>query len=80
MKRFTHPTQEHTLIQRKDGSTYSKYWLFFRSAISLEVDSKAWTGDNSFALSFPQKKVVQTANAANLTQKSSRKGRSLFNL
>jgi ribosomal protein L31 len=43
MKLQTHPKITKTLIQMKDGSTYTKRWLFFRNVLSLEVDYLAHT-------------------------------------
>lgn len=38
MKKHTHPNSVKTLIQFKDGSSYTKKWLFFRSNLQLEVE------------------------------------------
>lgn len=38
MKKQVHPKTTKTLIQMKDGSTYTKKWLFFRNVLSLEID------------------------------------------
>jgi ribosomal protein L31 len=38
MKKNIHPKLITTLIQLKDGSTYLKRWLFFKSVLSLEID------------------------------------------
>lgn len=42
MKIGTHPKTAPTLIQSKDGSSYTKYWRYSRVALTLEVDPKAW--------------------------------------
>lgn len=33
-----HPVRIQTLVQLKDGSVYGKRWLYYRSALSLDVD------------------------------------------
>ncbi len=40
MKIGTHPKTAPTLIQAKDGSSYTKYWRYSRIALTLEVDPK----------------------------------------
>lgn len=46
MQKFTHPQVSLTLIRTKDGSFYSKNWLYFRDHLLLESDinsNKIWT-------------------------------------
>lgn len=38
MKKQKHPQRIETLIQLKDGAIYCKKWLFFKSALPLDVD------------------------------------------
>lgn len=33
-----HPKLIQTLIQLKDGSIYGKRWLYYRNALSLDID------------------------------------------
>lgn len=42
MKRFMHPKKQLTLIQRKDGRTYRKNWVYFRDILRHETDEKSW--------------------------------------
>ncbi len=42
MKFYTHPAISPTLIQSKDGSTYTKYWRYLRPTLVLEGDTKIW--------------------------------------
>ncbi len=42
MKKNIHPSVYPTQIQRKDGSSYTKYWLYRRSTLILEEDYKVW--------------------------------------
>jgi hypothetical protein len=38
MKHYTHPKNNLTCIQTKEGALYNKQWLFFRATLSLEID------------------------------------------
>jgi hypothetical protein len=38
MKKQKHPQRIETVIQLKDGATYCKHWLYFRTALPLDVD------------------------------------------
>lgn len=38
MKNSIQPKKYITYIQQKDGSLYIKNWLFFKSALQLDVD------------------------------------------
>ena len=42
MKQFTHPAYSFTLIRQKDGSSYSKQWVYNRLSLILEGDQKIW--------------------------------------
>lgn len=43
MKFYTHPKRKQTLIQRKDGRTYEKSWVYFRTLLRTENDEKKFT-------------------------------------
>lgn len=34
-----HPTLVETMVQLKDGSAYTKRWLYYRGSLSLDVDT-----------------------------------------
>ncbi len=34
-----HPSLVETMVQLKDGSVYGKRWLYYRVALSLDVDT-----------------------------------------
>jgi hypothetical protein len=40
MKRMTHPQLTQSLIQWKDGSLYSKAWLYFRPTLPVEIETE----------------------------------------
>ena len=42
MKEYTHPPYSFTLIRQKDGSSYSKQWVYNRANLILEGDQKIW--------------------------------------
>ena len=42
MKQYTHPAYSFTLIRQKDGSSYSKQWIYNRASLILEGDQKIW--------------------------------------
>jgi ribosomal protein L31 len=41
MKRMTHPQLAQTLVQWKDGSLYTKSWLYFRPNLPVEVETES---------------------------------------
>jgi len=34
MKKFTHPQKNNTLIKFQNGSSYTKYWVYYRTFIN----------------------------------------------
>jgi hypothetical protein len=46
MKKNTHPILFNTFIRQKDGTSYTKNWIYFRSLLVLEVDQKIWDAFN----------------------------------
>jgi ribosomal protein L31 len=38
MKKQIHPQLAQSIIQLKDGSIFTKKWLFFRQQLFLEID------------------------------------------
>lgn len=38
MKRMTHPQLVQSMVQWKDGSLYSKWWLYFRPVLHVEME------------------------------------------
>jgi len=63
MKKFIHPFISHTLIYQKDGSSYGKYWIYFRSILILETEVKSWTNLNKVK---PTLSLYQSLNFFNL--------------
>jgi len=43
MKKQTAPKLAKTLIQSKDGSIFTKKWIFFRDFLPLEIDITSHT-------------------------------------
>ena len=46
MKKNTHPILFNTFIRQKDGTSYTKNWIYFRSLLVFEVDQKIWDAFN----------------------------------
>jgi hypothetical protein len=42
MKKYTHPLKNTTFVQFKDGSTIQKKWVYFRSFLRVEAESRFW--------------------------------------
>lgn len=66
MKLYTHPKISLTLVHTKDGGLYTKRWLFFRPALSLEIDL---TSHKNWQLSQEIKKANLTKTLIDLTSK-----------
>ncbi len=59
MKISIQPKKYRTYVQQKDGSLYIKNWLFFKSALQLDVDllsSAKWKQSIHKAMTLPIKK------------------------
>jgi hypothetical protein len=41
MKRMTHPQLAQSLVQWKDGSLYTKWWLYFRPTLPVEIETES---------------------------------------
>lgn len=67
MKPFTHPKKNITLIQRKDGRTYSKSWVFFRKIVRNDNDEKIWNAYKT--QSFFNQKSKNYKNRSSITSK-----------